>query len=166
MVEGLALVVLGAAAAVLPQAPGVAAAFVFGWALIASGALGFASMVGASGHVHVTWSAISSLVALVVGAVVLWRPFMGASALSLLIAAYLFVDAVAVWGLSLDQRRRGGRGWFWLVAAAAIDMLLALVIVLSGPLGDVRLLGFVIGIDLVAGGAAMVALGFGARRLS
>ncbi|MGH6970001.1 MAG: hypothetical protein ACREEQ_00190, partial [Caulobacteraceae bacterium] len=93
-------------------------------------------------------------------------PFMGASALSLLIAAYLFVDAVAVWGLSLDQRRRGGRGWFWLVAAAAIDMLLALVIVLSGPLGDVRLLGFVIGIDLVAGGAAMVALGFGARRLS
>ncbi len=162
--EGVVLVILAGCAAVLPAIAGLAGALVFGWVLLLTGVIGFISLLGARRHAHGLWTALSALVALVVGALVLWRPIVGAIALAIFIAAYLLIDAVALIGMGLDQRRRAARGWPWLIVSGAIDLILAGFILALGPLSDVVLLGFVIAVDLLIAGIALVALGWAARN--
>jgi uncharacterized membrane protein HdeD (DUF308 family) len=164
IVEGVLLLILGALAAVLPGLAGVAGALVFGWVLILAGVFGLASVFGARHHAHMWLSVISGLVALLVGALIVWRPLVGAVTLAIFIAAYLLIDGVALIGLAMDQRKRAARGWPWLVVSGVIDLLLGLVILAMGPLSDSVLLGFIIAIDLAFAGIALITLGWHARR--
>ena len=158
------LLVLGVLAATLPAAAGLAGALVFGWLLILSGLIGLVSYFGARDHAHGVWASLSAIVAVVVGGLIIWRPLAGAITLAILLAAYLAIDAVALVGMGLDQRHRQHRGWVLLVVSGAIDAVLAIAILAMGPLSDVLLLGFLIAIDLVVAGVALLALGFAARR--
>lgn len=164
IVEGVLLIVLGALAAALPELAGVAGALVFGWVLVLAGVFGIASVLGARRHAHLALSIVSALVALAVGALILWRPVIGAVTLAIFVAAYLFIDGVALIGLGWDQRRRSARGWPWLLAAGVVDLLLAFVILAMGPRANVLLLGFIIAVDLIVAGVALVTLGVHARR--
>jgi len=164
IVEGVLLILLGVLAAALPGVAGLAAAIVFGWILIVSGILGLVSLLGQRGHAHLVWSAISAIIALVAGVLVLLAPIAGAVGLALFIAAYLFLDAVTLIGLALDQRRRERRAWGWLIVAAVVDFLLAGFIVAMGPLSMTVLLGFVIAVDLIMAGVALIALGVSLRQ--
>src|SRR5579859_3215570 len=163
IVEGLLLIVLGALAAFLPGIAGVTGGLVFGWVLLLSGLFGLVSLFGSRGHAHAVWGGISALVALAVGLLIVVFPLIGVVTLAIFIAAYLFIDAVALIGLGMDQRRRG-RGWPWLIVAGVVDVVLALFILAMGPLSDVLLLGYVIAIDLIVAGLALVTLGWAARN--
>jgi len=164
IVKGVLLILLGALAAALPELAGVAGALVFGWVLVLAGVFGIGSLVGARRHAHLLLGVVSSLAALAAGALILWRPLIGAVALAIFVAAYLFVDGLALIGFGWDQRRRAARGWPWPMVAGAVNVLLALVIVAMRPLGNVLLLGFFIAIDLILAGIALVTLGLHARR--
>ena len=166
IVEGVLLIIFGILAAALPVYAGLAAALVFGWMLILSGVLGLVAFFASRAHVHPVWSIISALVALVAGALVIWAPVAGAVTLALFIAAYLLIDGIALIGMAIDQRRRSARGWGWLTFSGVVDLLLAGFIVVLGPLSDMVLVGFVIAVDLIIGGIALIALGVAARRLA
>ncbi|HEY1752087.1 MAG TPA: DUF308 domain-containing protein [Caulobacteraceae bacterium] len=164
IVEGVLLIVLGLLAAALPGLTGVAGATVFGWVLVLAGVFGLVTVLGSRHHAHLTLSLVSGIVALVVGLLIVWRPLIGAVALAICIAAYLLIDGAALIGLALDQRKRGGRRWGWLLTAGVVDLLLGLVILLMGPLGDSVLLGIIIALDLIVAGVALLMLGLAARR--
>lgn len=164
IVEGALLVVLGVVVAVLPAIAGVAAAAVFGWILILAGIFGIASVIGARHHAHLAWSIVSALIALAVGALIVWLPLIGAVTLALFIAAYLLLDGLALIGLAWDQRRRGGGRWPWVMISGVVDVLLAVLIAALGPLSDSVLLGYVIALDLIVAGIALAGLGLAARR--
>ncbi len=164
IVEGVLLIVLGGLAAALPEIAGVAGALVFGWVLVLAGIFGIGSLLGARRHAHIVLSIISALVALVIGALIVWRPLIGAVTLAIFIGAYLLVDGVALIGLGWDQRRRAARGWGWLMASGVVDLVLAIVVLAMGPLSSVLLLGFIIAIDLAVAGIALITLGVHARR--
>jgi len=125
MVEGGLLIVLGVVAAVLPRLAGVAGAAVFGWVLILAGVFGLSSVIGARRHAHMAWSIVSGLVALVVGALIVWAPLAGAIALAFLLALYLLVDGVALIALAWDQRKRAAKRWAWLMVSGVVDVVLA-----------------------------------------
>ena len=162
--EGIVLVVLGVLAAALPTIAGLAGVLVFGWILLAVGIAGFLSMLASRDHAHWLWTTLSALTALVVGVLVLWHPIVGAIALAILIAAYLLVDAVALIGMGLDQRKRAARGWIWLIVSGAVDVVLAAIILALGPVSDAALLGFVIALDLFVAGVALITLGWMSRK--
>jgi len=164
IVEGVLLILLGIVAAVLPVLAGVAAALVFGWVLILSGIFGIVSLFGARAHTHVVWGAISSLVAVAVGVLVVIFPLSGAVALAIFIAAYLFIDATAMTGLAMDQRKRGGAAWIWLLLAAVASVALAIFVLILGPRSDALVVGVIVAIDLIVGGLALITLGWAARR--
>lgn len=164
IVEGVLLIVLGVAAAALPGLAGVAGAIVFGWVLVLAGVFGLVTVLGSRHHAHLIFSIVSGVVALLVGLLIVWRPLIGAITLAIFIAAYLLIDGAALIGLALDQRKRGGRRWGWLLVAGVVDVILGLVILAMGPLGDSVLLGIIIALDLIVAGVAMVMLGLAARR--
>jgi len=107
---------------------------------------------------------VSALVAVAAGALIVWSPLVGAVTLALFIAAYLLIDGAALIGLGLDQRKRGARGWPWLIVSGVLDIALGLVILAMGAGADATLLGFLIALDLIVAGIALVTLGLHARR--
>ena len=163
IVEGVLLIVLGVLAAALPGLAGVAGALVFGWVLIMAGVFGLVAIFGSRHHAHQVLGVISALVALAAGALIVWSPLVGAVTLALFIAAYLLIDGAALIGLAFDQRRRGP-GWPWLIVSGVLDIALGLVILALGARADATLLGFLIALDLIVAGIALVSLGLHARR--
>jgi uncharacterized membrane protein HdeD (DUF308 family) len=162
--EGGLLLVLGLGAAVLPGLAGIAGALVFGWLLIISGVFGLASLAASRAHTHVIFAAISALIAVGVGLLIIWQPLVGAVTLAIFLAAYLLIDGVAMIGMALDQRKRSGRGWQWLLIAGVVDILLGLLILFLRPWAETVVLGYLIAIDLAVAGIALITLGVHARR--
>jgi uncharacterized membrane protein HdeD (DUF308 family) len=158
-VEGAVLVVLGIAALVFPVLAGVAAAVLFGWILIVIGVAGVVSALSTRPHVHLGWSLVSSILALVAGLIVAFFPLAGAMTLVFVVAAWLVLDGISSLMIGLDLRRRGRHPWRWQIVSAVVDWLLAILALSLGPVGGAVLIGFVVGVDLIMGGVALFALG-------
>ena len=163
IIEGVLLILLSVLAAILPGIAGVAGALVFGWVLILAGVFGLTSLVGSRHHAHPMLSAVSGVVGLVMGVLIVMHPLIGAAALAILLSAYLLIDGAVMIGIGMDQRERKASGWPWLIVAGLVDLLLGGLILAMGVLSDTALIGFIIAIDLAAAGIAMISLGLHAR---
>ena len=156
VIEAVLLVLLGIAAIVLPLAAGLAVSLVVGLVLLVSGAVGLFSAFSGGAHVHRGWSVISAVIALAVGLLILVNPLVGAATLTLLLGVYLLFDGISLIGLAMDQRKRGAARWALLLASGVIDLGLAALIVFLGAVGSAVVIGLIVGIDLIAAGAALL----------
>ncbi len=154
-IEAVGLIVLGVLAIAFPLFTGVAVAIFFGWLLMIVGLLGLVSAFAGRDHAHLGWSVASAVIAMLAGLLLLLHPLFAVVALTLLLAAYLLFDGVALIGLGLDQRRRGARSWRWPVGSGAVDILLAILIVSLSGAASAVLIGVIIGIDLIVAGVGL-----------
>jgi membrane protein HdeD len=154
--EAVLLIVLGIAALILPLLAGAIVGTVIGVVLLISGAVGLASAFSGGPHVHQGWSIASAVIALLAGLLILVNPIAGAAGLVLLFGIYLVLDGVALIGLGLDQRKRGSTRWGLLLASGVVDILLAVLLLGLGAVGATAVVGFVLGVDLVFAGAALL----------
>ena len=157
-IEGAVLIALGVLAIVFSLAAGVTAALLIGWLLVISGVVGLVSTFRGGGHTHRTWSVVSALLAILVGLLVVFDPVAGALGVAMLLGLFLILDGVAQIGLALDQRKRGASRWGWFLALGVFDILLAVLILALGPVGATALLGFIVGVDLILAGIALIAV--------
>jgi uncharacterized membrane protein HdeD (DUF308 family) len=162
-IEGVALIVLGIAALIAPLIAGIATAILLGWLLIMAGVVGLASAIGGRARSHMGWSIVSALIAVVVGVLLLLSPVVGTIWLSLLVAAYLLLDGVALVALSFDHQKRAAKSWGWLLASGFLDIALAALIVVLSAVGAAVFIGIIVGIDLIAAGFALIMLGRATR---
>ena len=153
--EAVLLIVLGIAALLLPVAAGLAASLVFGVILLLSGALGLLASFASGGRHPRGWSLLSAVIALVVGLLLLIHPLAGALGLALLLSVYLLVDGLALIGLALSHRRRVTGRWSWLLGSGLLDLVLALILISLNAIGSAVVIGFIVGIDLIAAGIAL-----------
>src|SRR5215813_109619 len=86
--EGIALIVLGALAILLPIISTIALTIIIGWLFLVSGILGFVATFGARGAPGFWWSLISAIVATAAGLVLLFQPVSGALSLALVLIAF------------------------------------------------------------------------------
>ncbi len=156
-IEGVLLILLGVGVLLAPMFAGIAAGILFGWVLVMAGVVGLASAFAGRAEAHFGWSLASAIIALGVGVILIARPLMGAVTISLFLAAYLLMDGVTLMGLAMDQRKRGARGWAWIAASGALDFVLAVAVVMLTRTGAAILVGFMIGVDLIAAGIGLVA---------
>jgi uncharacterized membrane protein HdeD (DUF308 family) len=157
-VEGVLLIVLGIFALLAPLFAGLALAITLGILLVVAGLIGLISAIAGRAHSHQGWSLLSAAIALFVGLFLLISPLGGAVAITLIIGAYLLLDGISLIGLSFDHRRRGDRAWGWLLLAGVVDILLAAFIVVLSAAGSAVLIGFIVGLDLILAGIALLML--------
>ena len=164
ILEGVALTLLGVLAFALPLAAGLAAALVFGWLLILGGGISLVALVrtrrrrwrrsptpGARRHSRA-------------GVLALVYPWVGAWTLALLAAAYFFVTGVALAMVSVKLKRLQAPGWYWLLAPAAVDLALGVLAVFIAPVAAPLFVGYLVGIDLIVAGWALLAFAASRRR--
>ncbi len=164
LAEGIILVLLGIAALLLPLIAGLAVAILFGWLFLALGVVGLLttfSMRHAPGFV---WSLISAVLTIALGLALLIFPGIGLISLTYLLIAFFIVEGIVTIMYALEHKRELTARWGWMLLSGVVDLVVAVLILLGLPGSFAWALGVIVGINLLFGGASMVAMALAARE--
>jgi uncharacterized membrane protein HdeD (DUF308 family) len=163
LAEGVVLVLLGLVALLAPPIAGLTSTILLGWLLAAAGLIGLLTSLRARSAPGSTWSLVSAIVALIAGIVLLANPWAGLLTLTVVLAAYFLIDGVVVIATALSHRRESSDRWQWMLLNGAVDLVLAAIIIRGMPNDVTWVLGMLVGIDLIFGGASLVVMALASR---
>jgi uncharacterized membrane protein HdeD (DUF308 family) len=164
LIEGVVLLVLGALAILLPPFATLAVTIIFGWIILFSGLIGWVTTLGARGAPGFWWSLVSAVLATAAGLILLIRPMGGAISLTLLLIAFFAIEGIASIMFAVEHRRQLSGRWEWMLLSGVIDLVLAVIIFVGLPGTAAWALGVLVGVNLIFGGAALIAMAMHARN--
>ena len=163
LVEGVVLLVLGATAVVLPPIATLAVTVLLGWLFLVSGILGLITTFWMRQAPGFWWSLLSAVLGIVVGAMLLASPLTGAFSLTLVLVAFFLVEGAVSIMFALDHKRELSGQWGWMLVSGIIDLGLAIMIFAGLPSTAAWALGLLVGINMIFGGSALIAMALHAR---
>jgi uncharacterized membrane protein HdeD (DUF308 family) len=101
---------------------------------------------------------------IVVGAVLLASPLTGAFSLTLVLVAFFLVEGAVSIMFALDHKRELSGQWGWMLASGIIDLALAIMIFAGLPSTAAWAVGLLVGINMIFGGSALIAMALHARK--
>jgi uncharacterized membrane protein HdeD (DUF308 family) len=164
LTEGILLVILGLLAFLLPPLATLGITIVIGWLFLLSGIMGLITTFGARQAPGFWWSLVSAILAIGAGVILLARPVTGAVSLTLVLIAFFIVEGVASIMYALDHKQRSSQRWGWMLLSGIIDLILAAMIFAGLPGTAGWALGLLVGINMIFGGAALIAMALAARK--
>lgn len=162
LIEGVVLAILGVAAIVMPRS--IAVELLFGWLFLISGVMGLITTVLMRQAPGFWWSLLSAILGIWAGLVMLVSPEHGVLSLTLILIVFFVIEGVASIMFALDHKRAQSGRWDWMLAAGVVDLIVAAIILFGLPGSAAWALGLLVGIDLIFGGSALVAMALHARR--
>lgn len=166
LAEGIALSLLGLAAIILPALGGLVATVFLGWLFFIAGIVGLAATIRARQAPGFVWALLSALAALIAGALLLWNPLRGLATLTYVLIAFFLFDGVLTIILAVAHRRQLSGKWEWMMVNGVVDLVLAGIVISGLPGALVWALGLIVGIDMLFGGGALIAMALEARTAS
>jgi uncharacterized membrane protein HdeD (DUF308 family) len=155
--EGAILIILGMLAIAAPAEATLAVDIFIGWLLLIAGIVGFLTVFSTRDIASFLWSLIPAApLSMVVGALLLLKPDQGALSLTILLIAFFIVEAVFQIVRSIDYRDAIGGSWGWILVSGICDLVLAAVIMFGWPITGGWALGFLVGMNLITSGGAIV----------
>ena len=163
LIEGIVLLILGAIAVGLPPVATVAVELFIGWLILLSGVLGLVMTFQTRGSPGFGWSLLSALLGIVVGVVLLIWPLSGVLSLTVMLTAFLTLEGVASIMYALAHRRESSSRWELMLVSGIVDLILAGLILAGLPGTAAWAIGLIVGINLLFGGVALIAMALQAR---
>ena len=99
-----------------------------------------------------------------VGVLLLARPVSGAFSLTIVLVAFFIIEGVASIMFALDHKRELSGKWGWMLFSGVVDLVLALMIFAGLPSTAAWAIGLLVGINMVFGGSALIAMALHARN--
>src|SRR5438105_11975579 len=163
LTEGIILVVLGLLAIVVPPLATIGVTIFIGWLFLISGVAGLITTFGARHAPGFWWSLLSAVLGIAAGVVLLGWPISGAVSLTLLLIVFFIIEGVLSLMYALEHKRELTGQWGWMLVSGIIDLLLAAMIFAGLPGTAAWALGLLVGINMLFGGSAMIAMAMHAR---
>ena len=163
LAEGIILVILGIAAIVLPPIATLAVTIVIGWLFLVSGIVGLITTFWMRHAPGFWWSLISAFIGIAAGIVLLAWPITGTLSLTLVLIAFFVVEGIASIMYAIEHRNQLPGRWGWMLVSGIVDLILAGIIFAGLPGTAAWALGLLVGINMLFGGAAMIAMALAAR---
>jgi uncharacterized membrane protein HdeD (DUF308 family) len=135
-----------------------------GWLFLISGVVGLFTTFYMRGAPGFWWSLVSAIIAIAAGVVLLLWPVNGTLSLTLVLIAFFIVEGGATILYAVDHRDQLSGRWGWMLVSGIIDIILAAIILTGLPGTAVWALGLLVGINMVFGGAALIAMALAARN--
>jgi uncharacterized membrane protein HdeD (DUF308 family) len=164
LLEGIVLLVLGAAAIVVPPLATLAVTIFLGWLLLIGGIVGLISTFWMRQAPGFTWSLISAVLGIVAGGVLVAWPLGGVLSLTYVMILFFWIEGVASIFFALDHRRQLTGRWQIMLFSGIVDLILGIIIVVGLPGSALWAIGLLLGINLVFGGAALISMALAARE--
>ncbi|WP_438024631.1 HdeD family acid-resistance protein [Sorangium sp. So ce233] len=160
---GVASMVLGVLAVILPFVSSRITAIVLGWLIVLAGVAEGCHAIQSRGWAGAGWELMSALVQVAFGLLLVVSPMTGKLALMVIAAAYFAAEGALK--LVRASQHRGLRGSGWLVFDGILTLALGMLIITGGVTTAARVLGLLVGISLVTGGTSMVLIALSAARV-
>jgi len=161
LLEGVLLVLAGLVALIYPHVASVTLVFLLGWILIASGVLQGIGLIGAKDVPHFWLQLISAVLAIVIGILLLRNTNAGLLVMTVLLIVFFLVEGVSKVIFALNIRPFVG--WMWVMLSGVIGILLGAYLWANMPVASEWVLGVLLGIQLIAEGAALAYLAWMVR---
>jgi uncharacterized membrane protein HdeD (DUF308 family) len=158
--------VLGIAAIVVPPLATLAFTIFLGWLFLISGIAGLITTFWMRKDPGFWWSLLSALLGIAAGIVLLIAPVSGVVSLTLILIAFFIIEGVVSIMYALDHRNDLPGGWVWMLFSGIIDLVLAAMIFAGLPGTAAWAIGLLVGINMLFGGVALIAMALHARRLT
>lgn len=153
---GIVLMVLGIVAMIAPVAATLAAELVFGWLLIISGIAHGIHAVQSRSWKGFILQLLLGILSTAVGVFLLLYPLQGVVTLTLVLALYFIAEGIAK--IVMAVQIRSMPNWGWLLTSGLLALVLGVLIWMQLPGAAAWVIGFMVGIDLVFSGLALVML--------
>lgn len=153
---GLAMIVLGILAIVMPIVSSYTVIFLIGTVLTFGGLLAVLLALPFKGTPAFVWMLFAGMFPLCVGLFLLFFPASGLATLTFLIAAILLLTGVSQSVSAFNMRGIKGSGW--VLMSGLISIALSVLIFAVLPEASTVLLGILLGIDLITTGMSLVLL--------
>ena len=163
LTEGVVLMLLGVLAIVVPNIATLAVEVLIGWLLLISGVVGLIATLRMRSAPGFGWSLLSAVIGIVAGLVLLRWPLSGALSLTLILTAFLTIEGVASIFFALEHKRELSGRWGMMLFSGVVDLILAGMIFAGLPATAAWAIGLLIGINMVFGGSALIAMALHAR---
>ena len=157
------IVVAGVMAIFLPMVAGVAATILIGWLLTICGVAHLIFGWHTREMGGLTWGILLGIVYLVAGIYLLLHPIAGLAALTLVLGAYLFAEAILEFILAWRLRHLHGSAW--LVFDGIVTLILSALIWTTWPSSSPWAIGTLLGISMIFSGSSRLAVLSAARRV-
>jgi uncharacterized membrane protein HdeD (DUF308 family) len=164
LTEGITLFILGLLAIVVPPVATIAVEVLIGWLLLMSGIVGLIATLRMRSAPGFGWSLLSAILGIVAGIVLLRWPMSGAMSLTLILTVFLVLEGVISILYALEHKRELSGRWGAMLFSGLIDLSLAGIIFAGLPATAAWAIGLLIGINLVFGGSALIAMALHARK--
>ncbi len=164
LAEGIILVILGVVAIAVPLIATLAFTIIIGWVFLVAGVVGLVTTFWARGAPGFWWSLISAIIAIAAGVVLLLWPISGSISLTLVLIAFFIIEGIASIMYAIEHRNQSTGQWLWMLVSGIIDLILAGIIFAGLPGTAFWALGLLVGINMVFGGAALIAMALAARH--
>jgi uncharacterized membrane protein HdeD (DUF308 family) len=178
LVEGAVLVLLGCLAIVVPSISSSTTTLLVGWVFLISGIVGFVPMFLAETYPGLWWSLISALLAVLVGVTLITNssqdlyggligwPFQGTalSPIRKVLVMFFLIEGGASIMFAFEHRCQFTARWAWMVLSGIVDLMLGTIIIFDLPGTSEWTMGLLIGINMILGGSALIAMGWGFTR--
>jgi uncharacterized membrane protein HdeD (DUF308 family) len=163
LIEGVALLILGLLAIIVPRVATVALELLLGWLLLISGVIGLITTLRMRSAPGLGWAMVSAFLAIAVGLVLLWWPLSGAITMALILTVFFLIEGIASILYALDHRRELSGRWGWMLFSGITDLVLAGLIFLGLPGTAAWAIGLLVGINMIFGGSALIGMALRAR---
>ncbi len=163
LAEGIFLVVLGLVAIVSPPVATVAVELLVGWLILLSGVVGLIATWLTRRAPGFGWSLLSAVVGIVAGVLLLRWPLSGAFSLTVILTIFLAIEGLTSIFYALDHRRELSGRWTFMLVSGIVDLLLAGLIIAGLPGTAAWAIGLLVGVKLIFGGVALIAMALHAR---
>ena len=164
LAEGIALVILGFIAILVPPIATLAVTIVLGWLFLISGLIGLYTTFMLRHAPGFWWSLISAALGVFVGGMLLAQPVSGAFSLTLVVIAFFIIEGVASIMFALEHKRELSGRWGWMLVSGIVDLILAMFVFAGLPSAAAWAIGLLVGINMVFGGSALIAMALHARN--
>ncbi len=163
-VEGSILVILGLAAVAVPAIATLAIEVLVGLLFLISGIVGLVTTLWMWRAPGFWWSLLSGFLGIAAGIVLLLHPMSGVLSLTLVLIAFFVIEGIASIMFALEHRRELSGRWGWMLVSGVIDLILAAIIFSGLPGTAGWAIGILVGINMVFGGVALIAMALHARE--
>src|SRR5580700_9048009 len=175
LIEGVALILLGLLAIAVPSIADDNVTGILGWLFLLSGATGLVTTYWARQAPGFLWSLVSAMLAIFVGVVLIenksadlyggllgW-PFHDAGPLRMILVAFFLIEGGVSIMFAVEHRRQFSTRWAFMFASGVVDIVLASLIIFALPGTSAWTMGLLVAVNMVVGGAALIAIGIHAR---
>lgn len=164
LAEGIILLALGFIAIVIPPLATLAVTILLGWLFLISGVVGLVTTFWMRRAPGMLWSLVSAVLGIAVGAMLLTSPLSGALSLTLVLIAFFVVEGVVSIMFALDHKRELSGQWGWMLMSGIVDLILSAMILAGLPSTAAWAIGVLVGINMMFGGSALIAMALHARK--